>query len=150
MTENTTLCREDTAKLLQECYAGIKMGASSIDEVLEYVNDSALKARLTRCKDEHTALLGETETLLHTDGEKGKEPSAMAKSMSWIKTNVKLAMHESDTTIADLITDGCNMGTKALHRYLNEYKEADKSAKEIARRLIESEESLASDLRGYL
>ena len=150
MAENTVLCEEDTAKLLRECFAGIKMGASSIDEVLEYVKSSALRARLTRCKDEHVALLGETETSLHMDGEKGKEPSAMAKSMSWFKTNVKLAMHESDATIADLITDGCNMGIKTLHRYLNQYKEADAGARDIAKRLIESEESLAADLRSYL
>lgn len=41
----------------------------------------------------------------------------MAKGMSWIKTNVKLVMNESDKTIADLMTDGCNMGVKSLNQY---------------------------------
>ena len=44
----------------------------------------------------------------------GKDPNPMAKGMSWIKTNVKLVIDESDNTIADLITDGCNMGVKSL------------------------------------
>lgn len=38
----------------------------------------------------------------------------MAKSMSWIKTNMKLIMDELDETIADLMTDGCNMGENPL------------------------------------
>lgn len=70
--------------------------------------------------------------------------------MSWIKTNVKLVMDESDETIADLITDGCNMGVKSLNKYLNQYKAADEKTKDIAKRLINIEESLAIDIRKYL
>ena len=48
-----------------------------------------------------------------------KEPNVMAQGMSWIKTNMRLAMNTSDETIAELMTDGCNMGVKSLSRYLN-------------------------------
>ena len=74
----------------------------------------------------------------------------MAKGMSWVKTNVQLAMNDSDKTIADLITDGCNMGIKSLSRYLNQYKAASEKAKDIAKRLINLEERLVVDLRAYL
>jgi hypothetical protein len=74
----------------------------------------------------------------------------MAKGMSWMKTNVKLAMDESDKTVADLITDGCNMGVKSLNRYLNQYEAADEVSKDIAKRLINLEEKLAVDIRKYL
>ena len=74
----------------------------------------------------------------------------MAKGMSWIKTNVKLAMDESDGTIADLMTDGCNMGVKSLSRYLNQYKAADEKSKSIAKRLIKIEERLTEDVRPFL
>ena len=70
--------------------------------------------------------------------------------MSWIKTNVKLVMDESDETIADLITDGCNMGDKSLNEYLNQYKAADEKTKDIAKRLVNIEESFAIDIRKYL
>ena len=70
--------------------------------------------------------------------------------MSWIKTNMKLVMNESDETIADLITDGCNMGIKSLNKYLNQYKAADEKTKDIAKRLINLEEKLAIDIRCYL
>ena len=63
---------------------------------------------------------------------------------------MKLAMHESDSTIADLMVDGCNMGIKSLSRYLNEYKAASENAKNIAKRLIALEDALGQDLRAYL
>ena len=74
----------------------------------------------------------------------------MAQGMSWIKTNMRLAMNTSDETIAELMTDGCNMGVKSLSRYLNQYKAADDRAKAITKKLINLETDLCSDLRVYL
>ncbi len=140
----------DTVELLKECNAGIKMGASSIEEVLANVKDNELKTLLEKCKEEHQSLGSETHKLLDKLGEKGKEPNPMAKGMSWIKTNVMLCVDECDNTIADLITDGCNMGVKSLNRYLNKYKAADESSKDITKRLIDLEHKLSIDIRKYL
>ena len=74
----------------------------------------------------------------------------MAKGMSWMKTNIKLGLDNSDQTIADLITDGCNMGVKSLRKYLNQYKAADENSKDVAKRLIDLEDKLAQDMREYL
>ena len=74
----------------------------------------------------------------------------MAKGMSVVKTNVKLAVDMSDATIADLMTDGCNMGVKSLARYLNQYKAADEVSKDICKKLIHLEAQLATDIRDYL
>ena len=67
-----------------------------------------------------------------------------------MKTEVMLSMKDSDHTIADLITDGCNMGVKSLHRYLNQYSAASDQAKGLARKLSSLEEQLAADIRPYL
>lgn len=144
------MIESDTIKLLRECDAGIKMGVASIDEVLDYVHDEKLKKYLTDCKDEHDKLKEEIQILLDKYHDDGKEPNPMAKSMSWIKTNVKLVMDESDETIADLMTDGCNMGVKSLNRYLNQYKAADEKTKDITKRLINLEEKLVIDIRCFL
>lgn len=140
----------DTIKLLRECDAGIKMGVESIGEILDYVKDETLNKILTQCKEKHEKLENEIQNLLEQYHDEGKNPNPMAKGMSWIKTNVKLVMDESDKTIADLITDGCNMGVKSLNKYLNQYKAADEKTKDIAKRLINIEESLAIDIRKYL
>ncbi len=70
--------------------------------------------------------------------------------MSELTTKIKLAMHDSDETIADLMTEGCDMGVKSLCRYLNQYEAADESSKDIAKRLIKLEETLAVNIRPYL
>ena len=141
---------QDTVKLLRECDAGIKMGIASIDDVLDYVYDKNLKELLSRCKAGHEVLKSEIQKQLDLYHDSGKEPNPMAKSMSWVKTNVKLAINESDNTIADLMTDGCNMGVKSLGRYLNQYKAASEQSKELTKRLIALEEQLAVELRTYL
>jgi len=144
------MIEQDTIKLLRECDAGIKMGISSIDDVIDYVNANMLKQRLNVCKTEHEKLGDEIQKLLDKYHDDGKDPNPMAKSMSWVKTNVKLAVNESDATIADLMTDGCNMGVKSLNKYLNQYKAADEVSKDITKRLINLEEKLTIDIRQYL
>ncbi|WP_040195567.1 hypothetical protein [Candidatus Soleaferrea massiliensis] len=144
------MVEQDTIKLLRECDEGIKMGVASIDEVLEYTHHEALREALTGCKEEHDKLKKEIQLLLDGYHDEGKDPNPMAKGMSWIKTNVKLSMNDSDKTIADLITDGCNMGVKSLNRYLNQYEAADETSKDITKRLIRLEERLAVDLRPFL
>ena len=141
---------QDTIKLLRECDAGVKMGVASIDDVLDYVRSEKLKNRLSKCKEEHEKLRGEIENLLDDYHDDGKEPSPVAKGMSWMKTNAKLSFNESDKTVADLITDGCNMGVKSLNKYLNQYEAAGEISKDIAKRLINLEEELAVDIRSYL
>ena len=144
------MVEQDTIKLLRECDAGIKMGVSSIEEVLEYVRSDELKKYLTDCKQAHNELDEELQELLDKYEDEGKSPNPIAKGMSWMKTNVKLGINESDATIADLMTDGCNMGVKSLNRYLNQYKAADEVSKDICKRLINLEEKLAIQIRGFL
>jgi hypothetical protein len=144
------MIEQDTIKLLRECDAGVKMGVKSIDDVIRYVKSDELKGCLNACKDEHNKLDRDIRRALDRFHDEGKNPSPIAEGMSWMKTNMKLAMHQSDHTIADLMTDGCNMGVKSLNRYLNQYKAADEETKDITKRLINLEEKLAVDMRGYL
>ena len=144
------MIESDTIKLLRECDAGVKMGVASIDDVLDHVKDGNFRRRLTDCKQDHNALDRELQGLLDRYHDEGKDPSPVAKGMSWMKTNMKLGMDSSDEAIASLMTDGCNMGVKSLHKYLNQYKAADEDSKDIAKRLIRLEEQLVSDIRQYL
>ena len=144
------MVEQDTIKLLRECDAGVKMGISSIGDVISYVSSHDLKRVLQDSSQEHDGLKSDLQGLLGEYHDEGKEPAAMAKGMSWVKTNVKLKMNEADSTVADLITDGCNMGIKSLSRYLNKYQAADERSKDLAKRIISAEEKLGTDVRAYL
>ena len=144
------MIQQDTVKLLRECDSGVKMGISSINEVFTSVDSSVMKQYLDRCRTEHEQLEDEIQGYLNRNCDEGKDPNPIIKGMSWIKTNMKLGMDDSDKSIAELMTDGCNMGVKSLSRYLNEYKAADEYSKDIAKRLIKQEEQLAVDMRAFL
>lgn len=141
----------DSIHLLQECDSGTKMAVTSFDEVLDKVHDAKLKNLLEESKKHHEKLGNDLHALLRARRSDDKDPNPMAKGMSFLKTNMKISMTEdSDKAIADLITDGCDMGIKSLRKYLNQYKDADVDAKTICNRLINIEETLREDLRAYL
>ena len=144
------MIESDTIKLLRECDAGVKMGIDSISEVCPEVESKEMLAMLNKCKDKHQRLQKEIECELSRFQDDGKNPNPIAKSMSSMKTNLKMAMKHCDKTVADLMTDGCNMGVKSLSKYLNEYKAAEEYAKDITKKLIAIEDTLAHELRGYL
>ena len=144
------MVEQDTIKLLRECDAGVKMGVSSIEDVLDYAHDEKLRTYLSENRKAHEKLDVELQELLDSYQDEGKDPNPMAKGMSWLKTNVMLVVKESDSTIADLITDGCDMGVKSLSRYLNQYAAADEKSKDICKRLIKLEEELGVQMRDFL
>ncbi len=144
------MIEKDTVRLLRECSSGVRMGVDSIEDVLKYVESQPLHKLLSDCRDRHEVLGRETDNQLKRFGDEGKSPNPIAKGMSWMKTEVMLSMKDSDHTIADLITDGCNMGVKSLSKYLNQYAAADESSKDIAKRLISLEDRLAEDMRAWL
>lgn len=140
----------DTINLLRECNAGIKMGDNAINQVLPHAKSAELRRTLESCRNTHAALGDETHALLLQHRADTKEPHAIARAMSSVKICATMMMKESDKSIADVMTDGCDMGIKSLSRYLNKYKSADPEAKNIAKRLIASEEYLENKLRNYL
>lgn len=144
------MIEQDTVRLLRECDAGVKMGLTSLDDVMDRVHDQKLRRCLSGCRDKHAELDGEIQSMLNQYHDEGKDPNPMAKGMSWMKTNLKLGMDDSDQTIADLITDGCNMGVKSLRKYLNQYEAADERSKSAAKRLINLEEGLVRDMHSFL
>lgn len=141
---------QDTIKLLKECDAGSKMAVTSLDEIMDKVQNTDLKKLFTESKKHHEKLGNEIHSMLLNLGSDEKDPNTMAKGMSWLKTNMKMTMDDSDQTAADLITDGCNMGIKSLYKYLNQYSNANSKAKSICSRLIDIEDQLRKELRAYL
>ena len=140
----------DTIELLRECDAGIQMGIGAIDQVKDHVENGEFGSLLDAYQREYATLQNEIQGLLHTYHDEGKDPNPIAKGMAWMKTNMTVAVSETDATIADIITDGCNMGIKSLNKYLNQYKAADGRAKDFTKRLINLQERQLEGMRQYL
>ena len=144
------MIEKDTIKLLRECDAGIKMGVDSINDVLPRVESKTLEEILKKSRTHHEELGTDIEKFLTEYHDDGKDPSLMAEAMSHMKTGMKMFADNSDATIADLMTDGCNMGIKSLCKYLNKYEAADERSKNITKKIVNIEEDLVRDLRLFL
>ena len=139
-----------TVELLKESDSGTKTAVNSIKEVMDNINSQSLRELLTNSLSYHEELGNEIHEMLSESGEEGKEPNPMAKMMSWLKINIKMLEKPEDKNIAHLMFDGCSMGVKQLSEYLNKYSQADDKSQRLAKKLIDCEEKLASQLKEYL
>jgi len=139
----------DTLSLLGDCTAGIDMAVSTMDGILPNVKDQTLRRKIQESVQSHHELRNQTLDLLQRVGGEEKLPNPMAKGMSWLKVNTKMALGGDDTTAAYLVADGCDMGVKSLCRSRNRYPNADQEAKYLAEQLINCEETLSASLRPY-
>ena len=73
------MIEQDTIRLLRECDAGVKMGISSIDDVLKYVSDKEFKDGLIDCKAEHERLGCEIRDRLAKYQDDGKRTKSDGK-----------------------------------------------------------------------
>ena len=146
-----TMADRDTICLLKECDSGIKMGIISINEALNDVQTGEITNILKDARKDHETLQAECVSLLNANHDSGKSPSLIAQNMSRMKTAMRMVT-TSDTSraAASIMTDGCNMGIKSLHGYLNEYKSASAPARELAQKVIRTEENLLNKLKPYL
>ncbi len=144
------MIEHDTIELYRECDAGIQMGIAAIDEVKDHAKNGDFRRMLDDYQREYANLQNEMQEILHEYHDEGKDPNPLAKGMAWLKTNFTMAMKETDQTISDLLTDGCNMGIKSINKYLNQYGAADGRAKDFARRLIELQDRQLKELARYL
>lgn len=142
--------QKDTCQLLKECNAGIKMAVDAIREVLPNVKSEELRKKLAQCEKEHKKLGDETHSLLLQHKQEDEDPSMMAKSMAWIKTNLKMSVNPGDDTIANLMSVGSDMGVRTLNKCLNKCSNASNQAKELVKKVIKLEEKLSVDMRAYL
>lgn len=141
---------EDTIKLLKKCDAGCKMGVDSIKQVIDKTDNKKLHSILEKYLNDHEKLQNKITDKLNEFKDSEEEPSMIAKTMSHLKINFKLIKGEHDKEIAGLMTDGCNMGIKSIHEYINQYPNALESIKNLCNDLSELEENFARDLRSYL
>ena len=144
------MIEDDTIKLLRECDQGIKMGISSLEQVMDYVTSERMKGILTKSKIEHEKIKEEINVMLDSFHDEGKNPNPIVSGMSRMKTNMELMMNDADYKIASIMVDGTNMGVKSLSKYLNQYKASSEEAKYITRKIIKLEEKLSKDLREFL
>ena len=141
---------QDSIELLHECDKGIQMGLSAMHQVADKISDDQFRSVLEKSRNTHENLKDKIQSLLQKYRQESDAPNPLLSGMSYLSTNLKIALDAEDTTIADLLTDGCDMGIKSLRKYLNEYERAGDEIKDLCRKIISAEEELRNQLKAFL
>ena len=141
---------EDTINLLKECNAGCKSGTNSMEQVKPYIENEKLKSIIDKYNDKHIKIGEECHKMLNEFHEEEKDPQVSAKTFSWISTKIKLMKNDDTHEIADIMIDGCNMGIKSVSEYVNKYKNASKESKDLAKKLVKTEQEFMNELLRFL
>lgn len=140
----------ESVKLLRECNSGCKMAIGSMNQILGFVKNPDMKQLIEKSRKEHEKLEEETSNRLEGAEMREKEPGMIASAFSWVTTELKMKMKESDNEAAKIMMDGCNMGIQSISEKLNEWREADEESRTLAHALISEEEHLIQKLKAYL
>ena len=141
---------EDTEGILQECDAGVKTAVNCIDAVIDRASSGELRDALQKSRTEHVKLGNQIAAMLDENGFTGKDPNVIAKMMSKTKIAAELMMEPTDSTVAELMIDGCNMGVKKLSEYINRFPTSTGPAIRTAERVIKTEQELMDAMRVFL
>lgn len=141
---------EDTINLLKECNAGCKSATNSMEQVMEFVEDTELKKLIEKYNAPHIQIGESCTKLLNEVNEEEKDPTPMAKTFSWLSTEIKLTINNDTCKIAKILMDGCNMGIQSLSEYKNKYANASKESLDLTERLIKIEQDFMDELRAFL
>lgn len=142
--------RDHTVRLLKECDSGCKMAVNSMEQIMEYVSDVKLKNTIGEYAQKHKDMEYEAFKQLAGLDETGKEPEKMASAFAKISTDMKMMMKGDDKQAAKIMMDGCSMGIQSICGFQNQYIGASKESRELADRLVKTEETLRDEMKAYL
>lgn len=140
----------DTVELLREVDSGCLMALNSIHQVQEYSMSDGMAKALQKYVTEHKEIGDKASQMLKEMGEPEKRPHPIATAMSWITTEMKMMIKDDNTQIAKLMMDGCNMGIQGIGEKISQFQQASDESVKLARKLIQVEEKMLSEIKEYL
>lgn len=141
----------NTYQLLESIFKGSQMGVNAIDELLEEIKEdqnilNELKAQLK----EYQIINDKAKAMLHEYGKKENDIHPMAKISSYISTKVNTMLDGSSSHIAEMMMQGNAMGIIKIIKAMNEHRDADERAKDLANHLLDTEQSNFEKMKKFL
>ncbi len=142
------------AQLYEDIYKNLKMGASSTVDMMNRLSEGELKTELGRELAEYEALAKEAGDALRKMGEIPKEENIMARMSAKAGVMMNTMIDSTPSHIAEMVIEGCAMGTSDLIKQLNacerEGGEDVEKARKLAERAVKFEEDCAERMKAYL
>lgn len=136
--------------VLNEINKGIKMGMDSISNVAEKVEDDNFKKDLKLQYDKYNDILNKVSNELGNFDDFPQELNPMQKAMGWMTVEWNTMDDKSNSTIAQMMIKGTNMGIIEGVKLLNQNPDLEQNVKNILNEFIKFQENNVEQLKKYL
>lgn len=136
-------------ELLQYVYKTADMGCEGIRAVHKHAEER-LQTALNQQMDEYEAIRGQADQMIRDHGDKPAGVGAMAKFSTGMMSDVQLAMDDSRSRIAEMMIQGTTMGIVKTIRHLRDYGGEDVPTRQLAERLLSTQEKNVEKMKAYL
>ena len=129
-------------EMLHHIHKSTEMGREGILSVLGSAKDTALRTALEQQLTEYEQMMGSSARLLE---ERGKTPKGVRMTSA-----VKTWMDPSPSKIAEMMVQGNTMGMTKSLRQMRTYASEDGRVKDLADKLLQTEEANIQQMKGFL
>ena len=137
-------------QLLNHIYQTAEMGQDGIRTVLKYAQEPGLVNALNSQLEEYQKLQNSAGAMLHARGEPPKGIGPMAKLSSEAMTAMKSLTDHSATNLAEMMIQGSTMGVSKSLRTIRDCDLKDEGVRDLANRLLKTQEANIEEMKGFL
>ena len=128
-------------------------------ELLQYVHETAemgieglnsLGRVLSQQGAEYRQIADQAERLLRSLGEEPRDPGLLAKVSAEVMSTFKTLADPSASNIAEMVIQGNTMGATKSTRHLGDYAGGNREIRNLAERLLHTEEANAAQMKQFL
>ena len=149
---NNTQEKSHTKIFLGDLYKNIKMGADSIVNIMDKVDNGDLRQELTAQLNRYEEFAKEIGDMIRDEGGTPEEEGMMAKMGAKIGMAMNTMMDSTTSHIAQMMIEGATMGitenTKLIRVYEN--KHCSEKSLALARQTVKFMEDSVERMKNYL
>ena len=141
---------ENNINVLDELHKGCCMGIDAISFVLNKVDGKEFKELLEKQQEKYEGIAEKIEDLYENYSEKEPhETTTMNKAMTWYGVQMNTINDKSTSKLAELLTQGTNMGIIEGRKLLN-HKNVDKKVESLVKKYVNMQEDCIEKLKEFL
>lgn len=148
-TERGVINMKDT-ELLQYVHKTAEMGIKGLEDVEGQIQEEPLREAVGRQVAEYRKIANQAGELLRSHGEEPDDVGLMARLSSEVMSKAKTFPDASPSKIAEMVIQGNTMGITKGIKHLNDYAGDDRQVKELAQRLIATEQDNVEQMKQFL
>lgn len=137
-------------EMLHYVHEATEMGRYGILTVLDKAGREELHSALEQQLTEYEKLSASSADMLRKRGKQPKELGGMAKLSSRVSAAMQTMMDPSPEKVAEMMIQGNTMGMTKSLRHLHDYHGRDERVKDLAGKLLETEEANIEQMKKFL